>query len=554
MKIQLKESISAYRLVRRLMQPLYIIRLLVRNRRAKDIISVVLLALSLALLGMTLFQKVDTAAGTGTENAQISELPVLPAVNAQASMPVSLFGFKPVIVMSGSMEPELMTHSLVLVRRTRNVKPGDIIMFRSGGAWILHRYLADNADGSVITKGDNNPAPDYAPVSRECIYGKVVARANWLAPVLGMLGSLSWKEALCAEHAYAAPLEPVPAYHAEIRSDGKGNLTFTTDEGAGYGPGGTGDPAEAVLPGDVLSHLTPGDSWSYTVTTANRSAQPVSFYLKEAVSEISDTLLFDKLVLEISSDKILYSGPLAGASFAPVTLAPGASRTLTYRYAFPADAGNEYQNRLLQAKFCYISEAAAYDPAETQADPAPDNTPKRRKTAEWTDGRRRSSGNGSGPSGGTAASAGPGIHLYPSPDVKDPVLTDGEWILIDAERHIWNYRVGSELARSGWIAVRNPYSQTDPAGFHWFYFYDDAVMAYGWLRRDADGTYHGNNLLAGQRDGNHFSELLAHTGSAKGPGGGTYTWYFLYDVSDGDLGTLKATWRLTRADLAGGAS
>ena len=645
MKIKLNDNISTYRLIRRIMQPLYILRMLIRNRRARDIISALLLALSLALLGMTLFQRVDGAASaemaattTTIEDAMTTaedvgmeagglagaSSSVTDRVSADASSssaeaaavsdtasraatqsePLSIFGFKPVVIMSGSMEPALKTGALAIVRRTKDVKPGDMIMFRHGGTWVIHRYIADGPEdtqstdesigsGTIITKGDNNAEPDLMPVSRDSIYGKVVARANWLAPVFGklqgmrpampmlhahanplafMFGRLQgFLSALCIpEPAYALPLESqagyasnMAAYTAEIGINQRNQFTYITSESTSF------------------DSLTPGDSWSYSVTTTNRTAQPVTYALTGATSEIVDTLLFEKLELTISdpmgsvpsgsepaksvpaassgasgsngpaSQDLLYTGPLSAAAFAPITLAPGGSKTLVYTFTFPADAGNEYQNRAVRAKFCYYAEAAAdtttpskdaetpissgsQDPVEDVSHKKPDD-PKRHKTAEWTADHRRGSGDGSGSgsdSGPVLISdtpvlvGGPGagsIYLYSSPDVENPVLTDGEWILVDAERHIWNYRVGAELVKGGWIAVRNPYSQTDAAGHHWFYFYEDGQMAYGWLKLDAEPQGRADDA-------------------------DTFEWYFLHEVSDGDLGTLVTGWHEDRDD------
>ena len=535
MKIKLNDNISSYRLIRRIMQPLYILRLLVRNRRAKDIISALLLALSLALLGMTLFQRVDGAAGaanaaatvttneaagasplvTGQVSADVSSssaeaataISDTPSTAATQSEPLSIFGFKPVVIMSGSMEPALKTHALAIVRRTKDVKPGDMIMFRHGSTWVIHRYLADGPDGTIITKGDNNAAPDLMPVSHDSVYGRVVLPINILAPFIGKLQSLGQRMPLLRfpEAAYALPLKgqtvnspDTESYTADIELNRQNQLTYTSTEHISF------------------NALTPGDSRSYSVTTTNRTTQPVTYQLTGPVSEIGDTLLFEKLDLTISKGTaapahadapLLYAGPLKDATFAPIRLAPGGSETLFYTFTFPADAGNEYQNRPVRAEFCYYAEA---DPA-----------PKGHKTAEWTSDHSRRSPGSASPASGSGPS---GIHLYPTPAVTDPALTDGEWILVDAERHIWNYRVGAELVRGGWIAVRNPYSQTDATGHHWFYFYEDGQMAYGWLKLPLEDT----------------SDSAAQSAPI--------TWYFLHEVSDGDLGTLVTGWHEDRDD------
>ncbi|MEX2375406.1 MAG: signal peptidase I, partial [Dehalococcoidia bacterium] len=72
--------------------------------------------------------------------------------------PASLGGPVTVVVTRGiSMEPMFSQGDMVLVRRTSQVRPGDIILYRSAdtGQRILHRVLSTSGD-RFITKGDNN--------------------------------------------------------------------------------------------------------------------------------------------------------------------------------------------------------------------------------------------------------------------------------------------------------------------------------------------------------------------------------------------------------------
>lgn len=79
----------------------------------------------------------------------------------------SFFGWKPFIVLSGSMETKIMTGDIVIVKEvdTSNLKENDIIAFKAGeDSVITHRIIeiVTTEDGQVRykTKGDNNNVED----------------------------------------------------------------------------------------------------------------------------------------------------------------------------------------------------------------------------------------------------------------------------------------------------------------------------------------------------------------------------------------------------------
>ena len=88
----------------------------------------------------------------------------------------SFLGWKPFIVLSGSMETEIYAGDLAVVKEvdTNTLKKGDIIAFKSGGIEITHRiYDIVQEDGitKYITKGDNNNTEDNGYVLPEQIEG-----------------------------------------------------------------------------------------------------------------------------------------------------------------------------------------------------------------------------------------------------------------------------------------------------------------------------------------------------------------------------------------------
>lgn len=104
---------------------------------------------------------------------------------------LSLLGYITLAVVEGnSMEPALQTGDVVIVIKRisiRDISVGDVVVYRRGGALIIHRVVAVS-DGILITKGDNNPLVD-PPVSFENVIGKVLEIGNnvFKIPLIGYL-------------------------------------------------------------------------------------------------------------------------------------------------------------------------------------------------------------------------------------------------------------------------------------------------------------------------------------------------------------------------------
>ncbi len=100
---------------------------------------------------------------------------------------MALLQIKPVIVVSGSMEPEIETGSLALIS-TRNidVEKGEVVAFERGDIMVLHRAVRETAEG-WITKGDNNDCEDPGIVSRESIRGTAFLWIPKAGYILAML-------------------------------------------------------------------------------------------------------------------------------------------------------------------------------------------------------------------------------------------------------------------------------------------------------------------------------------------------------------------------------
>lgn len=103
-----------------------------------------------------------------------------------------LFGYKPVYVLTGSMEPTMMVDSLAIVKQASfdDVKVNDIIMYEIDDKMITHRIVEKTQEG-IRTKGDNNNVQDAYLLTEENIKGKVVYTMNWVSNVVNTLKAKS---------------------------------------------------------------------------------------------------------------------------------------------------------------------------------------------------------------------------------------------------------------------------------------------------------------------------------------------------------------------------
>ncbi|MDR1629493.1 MAG: signal peptidase I [Oscillospiraceae bacterium] len=93
-----------------------------------------------------------------------------------------VFGYKPVLITSSSMEPEYRIGGFAIVRQREitDVERKDVILFRNSNGLILHRVV-DADEGELTTQGDTLGIPDGEPVVAENLLGKVVWHTNLTA-------------------------------------------------------------------------------------------------------------------------------------------------------------------------------------------------------------------------------------------------------------------------------------------------------------------------------------------------------------------------------------
>ena len=102
-------------------------------------------------------------------------------------------GYRPFIVLSGSMETKINIGDLIIVKEvdSKNIKKGDIIAFKKDKIVISHRVVEVHSNDGVlsfITKGDNNDVIDNFLVNSYEIQGVFVNKIPGLGNVLLFLG------------------------------------------------------------------------------------------------------------------------------------------------------------------------------------------------------------------------------------------------------------------------------------------------------------------------------------------------------------------------------
>lgn len=84
-------------------------------------------------------------------------------------------GYRPMVVLSGSMEPTYNVGSVIYYHECtfEELEEGDPLTFYAGESLVTHRITKVNElSRTVITKGDNNTTEDPVPIEENEIVGK----------------------------------------------------------------------------------------------------------------------------------------------------------------------------------------------------------------------------------------------------------------------------------------------------------------------------------------------------------------------------------------------
>ncbi|MCE5195864.1 MAG: signal peptidase I [Negativicutes bacterium] len=96
-----------------------------------------------------------------------------------------IFGYAQVVVVSGSMLPEIQVGDLLIIHQQAEYAVNDVITYRSGASLVTHRLLSVQGD-QLVTKGDANNVADPA-IALSQVEGKVVLRLSGLGKLIYFL-------------------------------------------------------------------------------------------------------------------------------------------------------------------------------------------------------------------------------------------------------------------------------------------------------------------------------------------------------------------------------
>ena len=86
----------------------------------------------------------------------------------------SIFGYKPLVVLTGSMTPTYKEGSIIYYHEVdkSELKKGDVITFKIGNNDLVSHRINDIVDGLYVTKGDANNTVDSIKVNYDYVIGK----------------------------------------------------------------------------------------------------------------------------------------------------------------------------------------------------------------------------------------------------------------------------------------------------------------------------------------------------------------------------------------------
>ena len=97
------------------------------------------------------------------------------------------FGYGGAVVLSGSMEPTIMTGELIIVKAEDSYAEGDVVVYQSGNMMVVHRIVSIS-DEAVVTRGDANNVDDGAILPTQ-IKGRVIAHIPKVGSAVRILKS-----------------------------------------------------------------------------------------------------------------------------------------------------------------------------------------------------------------------------------------------------------------------------------------------------------------------------------------------------------------------------
>lgn len=85
---------------------------------------------------------------------------------------------KYLVVKSNSMSPTLYVEDIIIIKRVKQYRVGDIITYNYKNEYLITHRIIEEKNNEFITKGDNNNSPDNESINIESVEGKVIFIIN----------------------------------------------------------------------------------------------------------------------------------------------------------------------------------------------------------------------------------------------------------------------------------------------------------------------------------------------------------------------------------------
>ncbi len=118
--------------------------------------------------------------------ALIGNIYIAAAKNLFGQKNSTFFGFSSLVVLTGSMSPEINANDVVITYKQNKYAVGDVITFSCENSLVTHRIIAADEEG-YYTKGDANNTADRMTVNREFITGKVIFVIPQIGALIGFI-------------------------------------------------------------------------------------------------------------------------------------------------------------------------------------------------------------------------------------------------------------------------------------------------------------------------------------------------------------------------------
>ena len=130
----------------------------------------------------------------------------------------TIWGHKPLVVISGSMEPTLKVGGILYYhdKNYEEFDKGDILIYKLDDNIISHR-IYDITENGIITKGDANSTYDNLLVNENQILG---IGTNWSIPLIGYYADFVYRHKFLLVFSFIVVLVDILCEKSRIRKEG----------------------------------------------------------------------------------------------------------------------------------------------------------------------------------------------------------------------------------------------------------------------------------------------------------------------------------------------